>query len=65
MAQAEMPPYHKTRRVRFGPDPDDVEKLIELLLRRQAATDLRRPRRALVRATERSGTELPRPTRFR
>ena len=31
MAQAEMPPYFKTRRVRFGPDPDDVEKLIELL----------------------------------
>jgi sulfopyruvate decarboxylase TPP-binding subunit len=32
MAQAEMPTYHKTRRVRFGPDPDDVDKLIELLL---------------------------------
>ena len=31
MAQAEIPPYHKTRRVRFGPDPDDVDKLIELL----------------------------------
>jgi thiamine pyrophosphate-dependent acetolactate synthase large subunit-like protein len=32
MAQAEMPTYHKTKRVRFGPDPDDVDKLIELLL---------------------------------
>ena len=31
MAQAELPPYQKTRRVRFGPDPDDVEKLIELM----------------------------------
>jgi acetolactate synthase I/II/III large subunit len=31
MAQAEMPPYQKTRRVRFGPDPDDVDKVIELL----------------------------------
>jgi len=31
MAQAEIPPYYKTRRVRFGPDPDDVDKLIELL----------------------------------
>ena len=31
MAQAELPPYQKTRRVRYGPDPDDVDKLIELL----------------------------------
>jgi acetolactate synthase-1/2/3 large subunit len=31
MAQAEIPPYFKTRRVRYGPDPDDVDKLIELL----------------------------------
>jgi thiamine pyrophosphate-dependent acetolactate synthase large subunit-like protein len=31
MAQAEIPPYFKTRRVRYGPDPDDVAKLIELL----------------------------------
>jgi thiamine pyrophosphate-dependent acetolactate synthase large subunit-like protein len=31
MAQAEMPPYQKTRRVRYGPDPDDVDKLIELM----------------------------------
>ena len=31
MAQAELPPYQKTRRVRFGPDPDDIEKLIELM----------------------------------
>ena len=31
MAQVDMPPYHKTRRIRFGPDPDDVSKLIELL----------------------------------
>lgn len=32
MAQGEIPPYHKTRRVRFGPDPDDVDMLIERLL---------------------------------
>jgi thiamine pyrophosphate-dependent acetolactate synthase large subunit-like protein len=31
MAQAEMPPYQKMRRVRFGPDPDDVDKLLELM----------------------------------
>jgi thiamine pyrophosphate-dependent acetolactate synthase large subunit-like protein len=31
MASAELPPYQKTRRVRFGPDPDDIEKLIELM----------------------------------
>jgi len=31
MAQADLPPYQKTRRVRYGPDPDDVDKLIELL----------------------------------
>jgi acetolactate synthase I/II/III large subunit len=31
MAQAELPPYQKTRRVRFGPDPDDVDKLLELM----------------------------------
>src|SRR5919108_3132597 len=31
MAQAELPPYQQTRRVRFGPDPDDIDKLIELL----------------------------------
>ena len=31
MAQAEMPPYQPTRRVRFGPDPDDIDKLIALL----------------------------------
>lgn len=31
MAQAELPPYQKMRRVRFGPDPDDVDKLLELM----------------------------------
>ena len=31
MAQAELPPYQKTRRVRYEPDPDDVDRLIELL----------------------------------
>ena len=31
MAQAEMPLYQKMRRVRFGPDPDDVDKLLELM----------------------------------
>jgi thiamine pyrophosphate-dependent acetolactate synthase large subunit-like protein len=31
MAQADLPPYQKTRRVRFGPDPDDIEELIELM----------------------------------
>ncbi len=31
MAQAEMPPYQKMRRVRFGPDPDDVDRLLELM----------------------------------
>lgn len=31
MAQAELPPYQKTRRVRFGPDPDDVDQLLDLL----------------------------------
>ncbi len=31
MAEADLPPYQKTRRVRFGPDPDDVDKLIELM----------------------------------
>lgn len=31
MASAELTPYQKTRRVRFGPDPDDIEKLIELM----------------------------------
>jgi thiamine pyrophosphate-dependent acetolactate synthase large subunit-like protein len=31
MAQAEIPPYQKMRRVRFGPDPDDVDKLLELM----------------------------------
>jgi acetolactate synthase I/II/III large subunit len=31
MAQADLPPYQKTRRVRFGPDPDDIEQLIELM----------------------------------
>jgi thiamine pyrophosphate-dependent acetolactate synthase large subunit-like protein len=31
-AQAELPPYQKTRRVRYGPDPDDIDKLIELML---------------------------------
>jgi acetolactate synthase-1/2/3 large subunit len=32
MAQAEIPPYFKTRRVRYGPDPDDLDKLLTLLL---------------------------------
>jgi acetolactate synthase-1/2/3 large subunit len=27
-----MPPYVKTRRVRYGPDPDDVDRLMDLLL---------------------------------
>jgi acetolactate synthase-1/2/3 large subunit len=31
MAQAELPSYQRTRRVRFGPDPDDIDKLIELM----------------------------------
>jgi acetolactate synthase I/II/III large subunit len=31
MAQADLPLYQKTRRVRFGPDPDDVDKLVELM----------------------------------
>ncbi len=31
MAQAEIPPYQKMRRVRFGPDPDDLDKLLELM----------------------------------
>jgi acetolactate synthase I/II/III large subunit len=31
MAQADIPPYTKTRRVRFGPDPYDIEKLVELM----------------------------------
>ncbi|HEY7317946.1 MAG TPA: thiamine pyrophosphate-binding protein [Candidatus Binatia bacterium] len=31
MAQAEIPPYTKTRRVRFGPDPYDIDKLLELM----------------------------------
>ena len=31
MAEADLPPYQKTRRVRFGPDPGDVDKLIELM----------------------------------
>jgi acetolactate synthase-1/2/3 large subunit len=31
MAEADLPPYQKTRRVRFGPDPDDVDKLIDLM----------------------------------
>jgi len=31
MAQAELPPYQKMRRVRFGPDPDDVDSLLQLM----------------------------------
>ena len=31
MAEADLPAYQKSRRVRFGPDPDDVDKLIELM----------------------------------
>jgi thiamine pyrophosphate-dependent acetolactate synthase large subunit-like protein len=31
MAEAEIPPYQKTRRVRYGPDPDDVDRLLELM----------------------------------
>ena len=31
MAQAELPPYTKMRRVRFGPDPYDIDKLLELM----------------------------------
>src|SRR5262245_45150692 len=31
MAQADIPPYTKTRRVRFGPDPYDIDKLVELM----------------------------------
>ena len=31
MAQAELPSYDKMRRIRFGPDPDDVDRLIELM----------------------------------
>src|SRR5574342_1095322 len=30
-AQADLPPYQKTRRVRYGPDPEDVNELIELM----------------------------------
>ena len=63
MAQAELPPYHKTRRVRFGPDPDDVDKLIELLQAREAAADLRRPRRALVPGDRAISSRSPKPMR--
>src|SRR5215467_14047864 len=31
MAQAELPPYQKMRRVRFGPDPEDVDTLLGLV----------------------------------
>ena len=31
MAQAELPPYQKMRRVRFGPDPEDVDTLLGLM----------------------------------
>lgn len=31
MGQLDFPPYRRTRRVRFGPDPEDVEKVVELL----------------------------------
>jgi len=31
MAQADIPPYTQMRRVRFGPDPYDIDKLIELM----------------------------------
>ena len=62
MAQAELPPYYQTRRVRFGPDPDDVDKLIELL---QSA---KRPliyvgRGALWSARRTILSKSPRPTR--
>ena len=52
MAQAEIPPYQKTRRVRFGPDPDDVDKLIELLQSANRSVDLRRARRVWSGATD-------------
>src|SRR5688572_33148832 len=31
MAQPELPPYHKTPRVRYGPGPHDVDTVIDLL----------------------------------
>ena len=31
MAEADIPPYTKMRRVRFGPDPYDIDKLLELM----------------------------------
>jgi thiamine pyrophosphate-dependent acetolactate synthase large subunit-like protein len=31
MAQADIPPYTQMRRVRFGPDPYDIDKLLELM----------------------------------
>ena len=31
IAQAELPPYQKMRRVRFGPDPEDVDTLLGLM----------------------------------
>ena len=31
MAEADLAPYQKTRRVRFGPDPEDIDKLMELM----------------------------------
>lgn len=30
-AQLDFPPYKKTRRVRFGPDPEDVDLLLEMM----------------------------------
>jgi acetolactate synthase-1/2/3 large subunit len=47
MAQADIPPYTKTRRVRFGPDPYDIDKLLELM------RDSKRP--LLTWDAERSG----------
>jgi acetolactate synthase-1/2/3 large subunit len=35
MAEAEIPRYTKTRRVCFGPDPDDVDKLIDMMQQSQ------------------------------
>jgi thiamine pyrophosphate-dependent acetolactate synthase large subunit-like protein len=31
MAEFDFSPYRKTRRVRFGPDPEDVDKVLELM----------------------------------
>jgi sulfopyruvate decarboxylase TPP-binding subunit len=48
MVQADIPPYTKTRRVRFGPDPYDIDKVARANERIEAPADLRGTRGALV-----------------